>query len=141
MIKTGEQTLGGYAFYWDPDNMDIPEKKKDVAESKTYGGSAIFEWAAILEGTKVVLEWKYMPKGMYTALRLMYLQIGTAFIWNPQTGGNTYNVRITDLQGDYFGTVHHEGPFRRNVKMILSVRSLAAVLQSTTTTTTSTTTT
>ena len=141
MIPTGTQKLGGYTFYWDPDIMYIPEKKKDVAVSETYGGSAIFEWDAILAGTKVILEWNFMPKGMYKKLREQYIQTGVEFDWNPQTGGNRYNVRITDLVGQYFGTLLHEGAFRRNVKMTFSIRSMAATLQSTTTTTTSTTTT
>jgi hypothetical protein len=134
------QTLGGYTFYWDPDVMSIPEKKKMVAVAETYGGSAIFEWAAILQGTKVVLEWDMMPKGMYKKLREQYLATGTEYVWNPQTGGNTYTVRIVGLEGTYFGTVHHEGHYRRNVKLTFDIRSLAAVLQSSTTTTTSTTT-
>lgn len=141
MIKTGEQILGSYAFYWDPDKMDIPEKQKDVAEEETYGGSAIFEWAAILEGTQVKLEWDFMPKGMYKALRELYLNTGQNYIWNPQVGGNTYNVRIAELTGQYFGTVNAEGAFRKNVKMTLSIRSLAAIVQSTSTTTSTTTTT
>jgi hypothetical protein len=135
------QTLGGYTFYWDPDVMSIPEKQKTVAVAATYGGSALFEWGAILQGTKVTLEWDFMPKGMYKKLREQYLREGTTYVWNPQTGGNTYNVRLVKLEGDYFGTVHHEGPYRRNVKLTMDVRSLAAILQSTTTTTTSTTTT
>lgn len=112
-----------------------------VAETQTYGGSAIFEWDALLVGTQVVLEWNFMPKGMYKKLREQYIQTGVDFEWNPQTGGNRYTVRMVDLEGDYFGTVHHEGDFRRNVKLTLSIRSLAATVQATTTTTTSTTTT
>lgn len=112
-----------------------------MAVAETYGGSAIFEWDAILSGTKVVLEWNFMPSGMYKQLRTQYLQTGVEFDWNPQTGGNRYNVRITDLTGQYFGNVLHEGAFRRNVKMTLNIRNLSATLQSTTTSTTSTTTT
>jgi hypothetical protein len=140
MIETGQQKLGGYTFYWDPDVMTIPEKQKTVAVADTYGGSAIFEWDAILQGTKVQLEWDMMPKGMYKKLRTQYLQTGVTFVWDPNTGGNTYTVKIEKLEGAYMGTVHHEGQFRQNVKLVLNIRSLSAVLQSTTTTTTSTTT-
>lgn len=135
------QTLGGHAFFWDPDKMSIPEKQKDVAVTKTYGGSAIFEWAAILQGTKVQLEWDFMPSGTYKKLRQQYLLTGVTYIWDPQTGGNTYNVQIVRLEGAYFGTVHHEGAYRRDVKLILDIRSKAAILQSTTTTSTTSTTT
>jgi hypothetical protein len=136
MIQTGVQELGTYDFYWDPDRMTIPEKQKTVAVADTYGGSAIFEWAAILEGTRVKLEWDYMPKGMYTQLRLMYLQTGTLFEWNPNTGGNTYDVFIEKLEGAYMGTVLHEGQFRQNVTLILNIRGLHTILQSTSSTTT-----
>jgi hypothetical protein len=136
MIETGQQKLGGYTFYWDPDNMTIPEKQKQVAVADTYGGSAIFEWAALLEGTQVQLEWDMMPKGMYKQLRTMYLQTGVTFVWDPNTGGNTYTVVIEKLEGAYMGTVLHEGQFRQNVKLTLNIRSLAAILQSTTSTTT-----
>lgn len=134
------QILGGYTFYWNPDRMHIPEKQKDVSVVKTYGGSAIFEWAAILQGTVVELTWNFMPKGQYKALRELYLQTGTTFIWDPETGGNTYTVRIIGLTGEYFGTVHHEGRYRRNAKMKLDIRSLATTVQATTTTTSTTTT-
>ena len=133
------QTLGGYTFYWNPDVMSIPEKQKDVAVTKTYGGSAVFEWDAILEGTQVQLEWSMMPNGMYKKLRTQYLQTGTLFVWDPETGGNTYNVRIVKLEGSYFTTVHHEGGLRRNVKLTFDIRSLQSIVQSTTTSTTSTT--
>jgi len=133
------QTLGGYTFYWDPDMMSIPEKEKVVAVTQTYGGSAVFEWEAILQGTKVVLEWNFMPKGMYKQLRQQYLNTNTIYVWNPQVGGNTYNVRIVKLTGQYFGTVLAEGDYRRNVSMTFDVRALATVSQATSTTTTTTT--
>jgi hypothetical protein len=141
MIPTGSQKLGGYRFYWDPDTVTIPEKKRAVAVADTYGGSAIFEWPPILQGTRVRLEWDFMPKGMYKKLRTLYLQTGVTFIWNPQTGGNTYTVKIEKLEGAYMGTVHHEGAFRQNVTLVLNIRSLYTIPQSTSTTTTSTTTT
>ncbi len=134
------QSLGGYTFFWDPDRMGIPEKKKTVSVVPTYGGSAIFEWAAILQGTRVELEWEFMPKGMYSTLRELYLQTSTSFIWDPATGGNTYNVQIESLKGEYFITGLHGHAYRRAVKMVLNIRSLSAILQSTTTTTSTTTT-
>jgi hypothetical protein len=135
------QSLGGYTFYWNPDRMTIPEKQKVVSVVETYGGSAVFEWAAILQGTRVELEWEFMPDGMYKMLRILYLQTGVTMVWNPEIGGNTYNVKIIGLAGEYFTTVHHEGSYRRNIKMTLDIRSLDAIPQSTTSTTSTTTTT
>lgn len=134
------QSLGGYTFYWDPDKMGIPEKRKSFSRVQTYTGSAIFEWSAILEGTEITLEWNFMPKGMYNALRAKYLQTGVTFVWNPNTGGNTYNVRIKDLIGEYHDVVNHGGAWRQKVKLALDIRSKESIVQSTTTTTTSTTT-
>lgn len=135
------QSLGGYTFYWNPDKMTIPEKKKTFSRVETYTGSAIFEWSAILEGTVVTLEWGFMPKGMYNALRAKYLQTGTVFVWNPDTGGNTYNVRIQDLTGEYHEVVHHGGAWRQKVKLLLDIRGFDSQVQSTTTTTSTTSTT
>lgn len=135
------QTLDGYTFYWNPDQLGIPEKKKEVSRVKTYGGSAIFEWPAILEGTVVELKWNFMPKEMYAELRGKYLQTGTEMIWDPETGGNTYNVRIQKLTGEYHDVVNHAGSYRANVKMSLDIRSFASQVQSTSTTTSTTSTT
>jgi len=129
------QSLGGYTFYWNPDKMSIPEKKKNFSRVTTYGGSAIFEWAAILQGTQVTLEWNYMPKGMYKALRLLYLQTGTTFTWNPEIGGTTYSVRINDLTGEYHEVVNHGGYYRQRVKLVLDIRTTVTTAVSTTTTT------
>lgn len=135
------QSLGEYTFYWNPDKMSIPEKKKDFSRVKTYGGSAIFEWAAIVKGTVVTLEWNFMPKSQYEALRAMYLQTGATFVWDPETGGNTYNVRIQDLAGEYHEVVHHGGKWRQKVKLAFDIRGFESHVQSTTTTTSTTSTT
>ena len=135
------QTLGGYTFYWNPDKMSIPEKRKSVSSVRTYGGSAVFEWAAIMQGTVVRLEWNFLPKGMYNALRDMYLQTGVTFVWDPEVGGNTYNVKIVSLSGTYHEVVHHGGSWRQKVLMTFDIRSFASHGQSTSSSSTSTTTT
>lgn len=140
MTPTGQQILGSYTFYWDPDHMTIPEKKKDIAVQKTYGGSAIFEWSAVLQGTKVELRWNYMPRGMYKKLRELYIPDGQTYEWNPQVGGNTYNIRIIDLKGGYHEVVQAAGKFRPDIVMVFDIRGLNKILQSTTTTTSTTTT-
>jgi len=134
------QSLGGYSFFWNPERMTIPEKQKTVAVAETYEGNAIFEWPAIMQGTQVEMEWEFMPKGMYNALRALYLQTDTTFVWDPETSGNTYNVKIEKLSGEYFITGLDGHAYRRNIKMTLNIRS-RAVITATTTTTTSTTTT
>jgi hypothetical protein len=134
------QSLGNYTFFWNPDEMTIPEKKKDIAVTKTYGGSAIFEWGAILQGTKVTLYWNYMPRGMYKKLRELYIPDGQVYEWNPEIGGNTYNVKIIDLAGSYHEVVNADGKYRPKVELTLDIRSLNTILQSTSTTTSTTTT-
>ena len=132
------QSLGGYTFYWNPDEMTIPEKMRDVSVTKTYGGSAIFEWAAVLQGKKVELKWRFMPKGMYKKLRELYVPIGQVYEWDPETGGNTYNVKITNLEGGYHEVVLHDGKYRPEATLTLDIRSLNQILQSSTTPTTPT---
>jgi hypothetical protein len=134
------QKLGGYTFYWDPDEMTMPYSEKTVAEAKTFGGTQIFEWDATIIGKEVVLKWDYMPIGMWNALRRRYLATGTLYTWNPEiAGGTTYSVVIKKLDGSYFKHMREDTEWRRAVTMVLSLRS--KVTTATTTTTTSTTTT
>lgn len=139
LTQTGVQSLGGYTFFWDPDRMTIPEKKKDVGVQKTYGGSAIFEWNPLLQGTRIDLKWDFMPRGMYKKLRQLYTQVGQTFEYDPNVGGNTYYVKIIELSGGYHDVVNADGKFRADVTLSLDCRALATILQSTTTTTTTTT--
>ena len=53
------QQLGSYTFAFDPDIMDIPEAKKTIVSINTYGGNALFEWEAAIDGAVIELKWKY----------------------------------------------------------------------------------
>jgi len=135
------QRLGDYVFVFNPDNMSVVETKKLVGKVNTDQGAAIFEWPAILQGTEFVLSWNWMYETQYSILRKKYIQTGVTFEWNPQTGGNTYEVVILDMNGKYFETLLHGGPYRENVEMLLSVNSQMSTTTTTTTTTSTTTTT
>ena len=135
------QKLGGYTFYWDPDEMSMPYSEKTVAEAKTFGGSQVFEWDATIVGKEVVLKWDYMPVGMFNALRRRFLNTGTLYTWDPEiVGGTTYSVVIKKLEGAYFKHMREDTEWRRGVKMTLSLRAKVVVGQTTTTTSTTTTT-
>lgn len=134
------QKLGGYTFYWDPDEMTMPYSDKTVAEVQTFEGTQIFEWAATIVGKEVVLKWDFMPIGMWNALRQRYLATGTQYTWDPEiVGGTTYSVVLKSLQGTYFKHLKEDSEWRKDVALVLSIRSKVAI--ATTTTTTSTTTT
>ena len=120
------QKLGTYTFDFDPDFMDIPRASKQVESLKTWGGNAIFEWSAILEGVTVELRWNWMKKWQYFRLRKMYLMTGQEFTWDTGRIGNVYTVVIEDLRGEYFESILH-GPGvwktpRRNVVLRLNIR-------------------
>lgn len=136
----GRQTLGGNTFQFDPDETDIPDKKKSVARTKTYTGSVIFEWAAVAEGTFVELRWDWMYDGQYKMLRRLYLQIGKTFTWTLPNGAE-YEVAIVGLQGAYFKHFGPDSSYRRQVRLALDIRSVLVLPTTTTTTSTTTTTT
>jgi hypothetical protein len=134
------QRLGGYTFTWDPDIMTIPESKKTVGRVKTYSGSAIFQWDAILEGTEVTLKWNLMPSPQYENLRLKYLS--TDIIeWVPGVGSGSFYVAVINLEGEFIEVLNADISYRENVVLQLEIRSIASTTTTTTTTTSSTTTT
>lgn len=114
-------SLGTYTFALNPAGMDIPEAKKPFAEVKTYVGSAIFQWPALIQGQTVELVWSHMGVAQYDALREMYLSAAVV-TWNPQYLG-TYQVVVSHLEGKYLDGVFNANPYRWNVKMRLNIRN------------------
>ena len=133
------QSLGGYTFQWNPDDMTMPYSEKTVSEVISFSGTQLFEWTASIVGKEVILSWDYMSNGQYNALRRRYVETGTQYVWDPDIGGTTFNVIIKSLEGSYFKHLSEDIAYRKNVVMTLSLRSKATI--QTTTTTTSTTTT
>jgi hypothetical protein len=122
--------LGAYAFEWNPDEVDIPESKKTVATQETFEGSAIFMWGDFLEGTKVQLEWDWMPEGMYQSLRGKYLSLDKMRWVSEPT--SAFDVYVETLEGEYFETGLHELPYRRKVRMRLNLRNTTSAVTTTT---------
>ena len=136
------QSLGNYTFGWNPDNMTMPYKDKVTAEITTHEGSQIFEWGATIVGKEITLEWSFLELPQWNGMRSKYLETGTVYIWDPDlSGGTTYNVTIKSMIGKYFRVVMDDRALRRDVKVVLSIRSVALYATTTTTTTTYTTTT
>lgn len=115
--------LDTYTFDWNPDELTIPESKKIVAEAKTHDGSEIFQWDAIIKGEKIVMIWKLMSIAQYNELRTLYLSPDTV-VWNPQYNAVTYNVIVTGLQGKYSHVHLDDLPYRTDVELTLSIRSI-----------------
>jgi hypothetical protein len=134
------QKIDDYVFQWNPDRMTIPVREKLVAEVNTYGGSEVFQWPPLYRGTRITLEWNYMPALQWKRLRSKYLKTDRTYIYDPDAGGQTYNVTITRMSGKYHDVVHSEGDYRSDVVVQLSIRSLEDADTTTSTTTTTTTT-
>ena len=113
--------LGSYTFEDNPEKLTIPESKKMVSEVKTYAGSAIFQWPALIQGQAVAMFWTVMSIAQYTAFRALYLSHDT-ITWNPQYLG-TYQVIVADLKGKYIDGVLDINPHRIDVELVLNIRS------------------
>lgn len=132
------QRLDDVVFTWDPDVMDIPESKKTVSTVATYTGSAIFQWGEFIEGTEIILKWDLMGIQQYNDLRAKYISTDT-FEWNPDLSGESFNVKVMDMYGEYIKVLQDDIEYRQNVVMTLSIRTKASTTTTTTTTTSSTT--
>lgn len=117
------QGLDGYVFPLNPLKVTIPEAKKTVAVVETYTGSAVFQWAAFLEGTVVELWWRWMTSAQYAQLRSVYLAFNQV-VWD-QTATVAYNVLITGLEGEYVEAGLEDQAYRFEVKLELNIRSTA----------------
>lgn len=115
------QSLGSYTFEDDPEKMTIPESKKTVSVVKTYSGSAVFQWPALIQGQDIELFWTLMTDDQYDELRSLYIS-SDAVTWDPQYLG-TYEVIVKDLKGSYCEATFHNKPYRFDVKLILHIRS------------------
>ena len=117
--------LGSYTFALNPIEMDILESKKEVAEVKTYTGSSVFQWDALISGESVTMYWPTMTLTMYAQLRTLYLSASEiAFVPGD---GYTYQVIVTDLNGEYFKYLTGATAYRKEVKLTLNIRSQTAV--------------
>jgi hypothetical protein len=117
------QQLGGITFTFNPDRQSIPARKKSVSAVQTYTSNAVFQWTAVWPGSIIILEWEFMPAAQYDDLVDVYLSIDPV-TFNPDTGGSTYQVVITDMTGEYFEVAATDLTYRKNVKLTLMVTEL-----------------
>jgi hypothetical protein len=113
--------LDSYTFPENPQEMDLVEAKKVVAKVMTYGGEAIFQWAANIQDLSVVLRWDNITETFWDNLRTKYLATDSV-VFNPQDG-NTYNVIVEDLVGKYIQYGLEAIPVRKDVELTLNIRS------------------
>lgn len=118
-------TLGGYTFEGNPQKMDPPESQKTVAEAETHGGSELFQWDASIVGESITLSWPTMSLTMYNQLRSFYLSPeAITFVPNDSY---TYQVVVTNLDGDYFELLLESLAYRKDVELTLNIRSQTAI--------------
>lgn len=116
------RSLGDLTFDWEPEQMTPAESKKTVAKAVTYGGAEIFQWAAEIQGEEIILEWGYVPNAQYASLREKYLSMDAVVF---STGDTDFNVIVTDLTSEYLEIKLDDEPYRKNVKLTLSIISEA----------------
>lgn len=102
--------------------MDLIESKKSVVNVPTLSGSAIFQWAATIQGVLVSLAWDDISETFYENLRTKYLSTNTV-VFDPKDG-NTYNVIVEELTGSYIQYGLEDIPYRKDVELILNIRSM-----------------
>ena len=117
-----KMTLGGYTFWRNPDQFDIPRERRYTAQVDTYAGSAFFSWGTFIEGQTIVLSWEWMDETMWDQLQTL-LEGDAQIVWDPKDG-NTYNVQMTRLDGAYVENALLDAPWRKSVKVELSIRSV-----------------
>lgn len=113
--------LDSYTFPENPQEMDLLESKKVVAKVDTYSGGAIFQWDATIQGVSVALSWDNMSETFYQNLRTKYLSTSSV-VFDPKNG-STYNVIVEELSGRYIQYGLEDIPHRKNVELILNIRS------------------
>ena len=115
--------LGTVTFTWDPTRITPPEQYKPVASVKTFGGSAVFQWDARLQGAEVELYWDWMGETQFTNIRAVYLATDVVeFNPNAAGGGDTYYVIVKSLTSKYFEVANRDQPYREDVRMVLEIR-------------------
>lgn len=113
--------LDSYTFPENPQEADLVEAKKTVATIKTYGGEAIFQWAANIQDLSIVLRWDNISETFWDNLRTKYLSTSSV-VFDPQNG-NTYNVIVENLVGRYVQYGLEDIPVRKDVELTLNIRS------------------
>lgn len=113
-------------FDYDPETISpIPEARKTVDTIRTYGGSDVFEWPAIIAGQEVTLTWSLMPNAMYQSLQNLYFS-GDECTWGTRNQ-RTYQVVIMDLTAKFVDAVFYRNRWRLDVELKLFIRSEAIV--------------
>jgi len=116
---SGLQSLGGYAFPWDPDRWTIPKAEKFWGKVQTYSSAAFFSFGISIVGKEVVLEWDWMSSAQFAALDALY-QSDEPVVWNPP-GASAFEVNILGCDGEYFEVLGTDIEYRKNVKITLMI--------------------
>jgi len=114
--------LGGYTFALNPlDIVPVVSKVKRAAALDTLGGVAYFSWGTFYEGQIVPLKWNQCSTAQFNSLKTLF-ENDAEVVWNPEDG-NTYNVEILSLTGDFHFSASGSAPYRKNVVMQLIIMS------------------
>ncbi len=122
-------SIGGTTLDSNPASCSIIKADKSCAVVPTYGGAAFFNWGTVLQGKEIELRWDYMKETDFAAFDAMMDADGTV-VFDPQDGsGDTFNVWLLSLDGDYYmeiGDGDSTSVFRKNVVLVLVIESEVA---------------
>lgn len=118
--------IGTVTLKANPSEITVIRAKKRNAAKETYNSVAYFSWGASIIGREISLKCDYMEADDFAALDAIY-QADLPIVWDPQDGsGHTYNVEMTELDGEYhlgFGVT--SAVLRKNVTITLLILSVA----------------
>ena len=114
-------SLGSYTFVQNPDYCTQPLKKRRCNDLETLGGMAFFSWGLFVEGQEIQMKWKWMATSQFNSLYAL-LVADAQVVWDPETG-DTYNVEIKSLTGDYHLSTYAAAANKKNVVMKLVIIS------------------
>ncbi len=122
-------SIGGMTLDSNPASCSIIKADKSCSVVQTYWGAAFFNWGTVLQGKEIELRWDYMKETDFAALDAMMDADGTV-VFDPQDGsGDTFNVWLMSLDGDYYmeiGDGDSTSVFRKNVVLVLVIESEVA---------------
>lgn len=116
-------TLGGYTFWRNPTQFDIPKDYRSSSTISTYTGTAFFSFGIFTGGQEVTLKWDWMTSTMFGILQTL-IEADEPNNWNTQLG-TIYIVEIISLDGKYVLSALSDAPWRQDVKLDLLIKSVA----------------
>ena len=114
--------LGSYTFALDPARVtgldaDSLLPRKALAAADTLTSQVLFQWAPVVVGTEIVLEWERMDSAMWEELQTMAESTDT-YDFDPDIGETTFTVAVVKVEA-----AGRDPAGMTRVRLVLNVRS------------------